>query len=452
MITEYKSTKCKGAQKPFLQKKVDTRAFKCYNYLGKTKLDWRMSMLKGNAIVGQSGGPTAAINATLAGVIRGALGAECIDKVWGMHNGIEGLLKEDLVLLNEIFDTEEKLQLLEQTPAAALGSCRLKLKCEGDIYKNDTFNKIFDIFNRYNIKYVFYIGGNDSMDTAAKLSQYASLMGIEIRIIGVPKTIDNDLVLTDHTPGFGSAAKYVATTAREVVRDCAVYKMKAVTIIEIMGREAGWLCASAALGKKLDGAAPDLVYPSECRFNMEKCYQDIEKIFENKPNVVIAISEGLKTADGKYISEMNSAIGADAFGHRQLSGAGKALEYAIKDRFSCKVRSIELNLPQRCASHLLSATDIEESVRIGKAAVELAVEGNSGVMPAFIRRDSKDYYCDIVAVPASEVANAIKYLPTEFINAEGNNVTDECLEYLAPLIQGEYPTKWENGMPKHIEI
>ena len=409
-------------------------------------------MLKGNAIVGQSGGPTAAINATLAGVIRGALGAECIEKIYGMRNGIEGLLKEDIVSLSDIFDSEEKLQLLEQTPAAALGSCRLKLKCEGDICKNDTFARIFDILDRHNIKYVFYIGGNDSMDTAAKLSQYAALNELDVRIVGVPKTIDNDLQLTDHTPGFGSAAKYVATTAREVVRDCAVYKMKAVTIIEIMGREAGWLCAASALGRRIDGAAPDLVYTSECRFDMEKCYQDIEKIFENKPNVVIAISEGLKTADGKYISEMNSAVGTDAFGHRQLSGAGKALEYAIKDRFGCKVRSIELNLPQRCASHLLSITDIEESVRVGKAAVELACEGKSGVMPAFVRSGSAKYHGDIVAVPADEVANAIKYLPEEFINERGNNVTDECLEYLAPLIQGEYPIKWENGLPKHFEI
>lgn len=410
-------------------------------------------MLKGNAIIGQSGGPTAAINATLAGVIRAALDSECIETVYGMRNGIEGFLKEDLVVLNEIFDSEEKLQLLEQTPAAALGSCRLKLKCDRDICKNDTFIKIFDIFERYNIKYVFYIGGNDSMDTAAKLSQYAAQMGVDVRVIGVPKTIDNDLILTDHTPGFGSAAKYVATTAREVVRDCAVYKMKAVTIIEIMGREAGWLCAASALGRKIDGAAPDLVYTSECHFDMKKCYKDIEKIFKNKPNIVIAISEGLKTADGKYISELSSAVGTDAFGHKQLAGAGKALEYAIKEKFGCKVRSIELNLPQRCASHLLSLTDTEESVRIGKAAVKLATEdGQSGVMPAFVRTDSNDYHCEIIGVPAAEVANAIKYLPEEFINADGNNVTDECLEYLAPLIQGEYPIKWENGMPKHIEI
>ena len=410
-------------------------------------------MLKGNAIIGQSGGPTAAINATLAGVIRAALDSECIETVYGMRNGIEGFLKEDLVVLNEIFDSEEKLQLLKQTPAAALGSCRLKLKCDGDICKNDTFIKIFNILGRYNIKYVFYIGGNDSMDTAAKLSQYASQMGVDVRVIGVPKTIDNDLILTDHTPGFGSAAKYVATTAREVVRDCAVYKMKAVTIIEIMGREAGWLCAASALGRKIDGAAPDLVYTSECRFDMEKCYKDIGKIFESKPNIVIAISEGLKTADGKYISELSSAVGTDAFGHKQLAGAGKALEYAIKEKFGCKVRSIELNLPQRCASHLLSLTDIEESVRIGKAAVKLATEdGQSGVMPAFARTDSNDYHCEIIGVPAGEVANAIKYLPEEFINADGNNVTDECLEYLAPLIQGEYPIKWESGMPKHIEI
>lgn len=409
-------------------------------------------MLKGNAIVGQSGGPTAAINATLAGVIRGAFASDCIKTIYGMRNGIEGLLSEDIISLGEIFDSEEKLQLLEQTPAAALGSCRLKLKCDGDICNNDTFIKIFDIFEKYNIKYVFYIGGNDSMDTAAKLSLFAEKKGVDVRVIGVPKTIDNDLQLTDHTPGFGSAAKYVATTAREVVRDCAVYKMKAVTIIEIMGREAGWLCAASALGKKVDGAAPDLVYPSECHFNMEKCYSDIQKVFASKPNVVIAVSEGLRIDGGKYVSELGSAVGTDAFGHKQLSGTGKALEYAIKQRFGCKVRSIELNLPQRCAAHLLSLTDIEESVRIGKAAVDLAQRGESGVMPAFVRRDGDEYFCDVVAVPADDVANAIKYLPSEFLNADHTGVTDECIEYLLPLIQGEYPIKMENGLPKHLEI
>lgn len=409
-------------------------------------------MLKGNAIVGQSGGPTAAINATLAGVIKGALRAECIDTVYGMRNGIEGLLREDIIPLNEIFADEENLQLLQQTPAAALGSCRLKLKCDGDICKNDTFIKIFDIFSKYNIKYVFYIGGNDSMDTAAKLAAFAEANALDVRIIGVPKTIDNDLELTDHTPGFGSAAKYVATTAREVVRDCAVYKMKAVTIIEIMGREAGWLCAASALGNIIDGTAPDLIYPSECHFNMEKCYQDIENIFKSKPNVVVAVSEGLRINGKKYVSELSSAVGTDAFGHKQLSGTGKALEYAIKEHFGCKVRSIELNLPQRCASHIPSFTDIEESVRIGEAAVRLASDGESGVMPAFVRREGDRYYCDIIPVPAQKVANAIKHLPESYINADHTGVTEECLAYLAPLIEGEFPVKWEKGLPRHIEI
>ena len=406
-------------------------------------------MLKGNAIVGQSGGPTAAINATLAGVIRGCFASDVIDVVYGMRNGIEGLLEERFVVLNEKCESEEKLKILEQTPAAALGSCRVKLPNINfdNICDNDTYIKIFNIFNRYNIKYFFYIGGNDSMDTVDKLNGYAKRIGYDIRIIGIPKTIDNDLAMTDHTPGFGSAAKYVATSVREIIRDCAVYTMRTVNIIEIMGRNVGWLASASALGRLVDGVAPDLVYVAECDFDLKTFYRDIEKAFEKHSNVVVAVSEGINI-DRDLIS--NSGKTLDAFGHDQLAGVGKILENAVKEHFGCKVRSIELNVAQRCAAHVLSLTDITESVFIGSQAVEVAIGGTSGVMVAFKRRDGEAYSCDVVCVPVELVANEIKKLPPHFINKEQNNVTDECCEYILPLIYGEYPLVWDGGLPKHI--
>ena len=406
--------------------------------------------MKGNAIIGQSGGPTAAINATLAGVIRGCLASDKIDLVYGMKNGIEGLLEERFVLLDQELCNEENLKLLEQTPSAALGSCRVKLPEEKNlmICENGIYIRIFDILSRYNIRYFFYIGGNDSMDTVHKLNDYAKKTGYDIRIIGIPKTIDNDLALTDHTPGFGSAAKYVATTVREIIRDCAVYTMNTVNIIEIMGRNAGWLAAASAIGRVVDGIAPDLVYLAECDFDINTFYNDIKKAFERRTNVVIAVSEGisihrdlLKNADPEHL---------DAFGHEQLAGVGKILEHVVKERFDCKVRSIELNVTQRCASHVLSLTDIEEAVSIGKRAVEVSQKGASGVMVAFKRNEGSSYSCDIVCVPVERVANEIKKVPASFINAEQNNVTDECCEYLLPLICGEYPVIWEKGLPKQI--
>lgn len=410
-----------------------------------------MKKLYGNAVVGQSGGPTAAINATLAGVVRGALECEYIGKIYGMKNGIEGLLQRRLIDLSEILDTEEKIRSLERTPAAALGSCRLKLpSVEKDA---SVYEKIFEIFSEYDIRYFFYIGGNDSMDTAAKVSKFAEERGYDIRIIGIPKTIDNDLLVTDHTPGYGSAAKYVATTVQEIIYDCAVYTTKAVTIVEIMGRDAGWLTAASAVGSIVNGIAPDLVYLPECAFSMEEFYASIEKAFEKHPNIVVAISEGIRFADGRYVCESSDGGATDVFGHKALSGAAKTLEMAVKNKFGCKVRSIELNLPQRCAGHLLSRTDISESVMLGKEAVRVAAEdGVSGDMMIYERVSNEPYSCTVSHKKVADIANMVKSVPSEYINAEGNFVTKECCEYILPLIEGEDAPVFKNGIPDYIVL
>lgn len=290
------------------------------------------------------------------------------------------------------------------------------------------------------------------MDTVAKLSAYTRECDYEMRVIGVPKTIDNDLVGTDHTPGFASAAKYIATTMTEIIRDCAVYTTKAVTVVEIMGRDAGWLTASSGIAKAFGGEVADLIYLPERAFNKEEFFADLREILKRKPNVVVAVSEGIRFADGTYVCEGFGIASTDVFGHKQLSGTGKALEYAIKAEFGCKVRSIELNLPQRCASHLASKTDIEESVRVGRAAVKAASEGVTRQMMTIERVSTSPYKTEISHRDVSEIANKVKHVPSEFINERGNCVTDECAHYLLPLIQGEMDVKYENGIPKHIII
>lgn len=406
--------------------------------------------LFGNAIVGQSGGPTAAINATLAGVIEGVFAAQAekrIGKLYGMQNGMEGLLAERLIDLDEAFADRERLQLLKNTPASALGSCRKKLP----LPEKDpaTYAEILRIFRKFDIRYFFYIGGNDSMDAVAKLSAYFQQNDYEIRIVGVPKTIDNDLVMTDHTPGFGSAAKYIATTVQEILRDCAVYTVRAVTIVEIMGRDAGWLTTAAALPGALTGIGVDYLYLPERAFDQKAFLADIAAAFERHPNVVIAVSEGLRDADGHYVGEGTQSGVADAFGHRYLAGTGKALELAVKEAFGCKVRSIELNLPQRCASHLASATDIAESVAVGSHAVSLALAGESGCMATILRKAGDPYAATYGSSPVSQIANAVKHVPDEFINEAGNGVTEACVQYLRPLIVGEVAPAYENGLPVH---
>ena len=413
-------------------------------------------MLKGNAIVGQSGGPTAAINATLSGVIRGCLAeikaGGCIEKLYGMKNGIEGFLAKRWVCLSELFAEEEELRVLEQTPAAALGSCRKKLPDPNLPESEEFYEKVFGIFREENIRFFFYIGGNDSMDTVMKLSAYAKKCNYEIRVVGVPKTIDNDLVGTDHTPGFGSAAKYLAVTLQEIIRDCAVYTTRAVTIVECMGRDAGWLTASTAIPRALGRPAPDLVYLPEKAFDMEEFFKSLEKKFEEKPNLVVAVSEGLQFADGTFVGEGQQSGATDVFGHKYLSGTGKALEYAVKERFGCKVRSVELNLPQRCAAHILSDTDISESIAIGQHAVKSALEGKSGGVAMIRRRPTALYDYELCFEDVKNVANQTRFVPDEFINEEANNVTDECCEYLLPLICGERELIWEMGVPKHVII
>ena len=410
-------------------------------------------ILKGNAIVGQSGGPTAAINATLAGVVRGALANENIGTVYGMKNGIEGLLDRRVIDLGKALDTEEKIRMLERTPASALGSCRKKLPNfkSGEAADVAVYERIFQIFAEYDIRYFFYIGGNDSMDTVAKVAEFAESYGYDIRIIGVPKTIDNDLLVTDHTPGYGSAAKYVATTMQEIIRDCAVYTTKAVTIVEVMGRDAGWLTAASAVGSIVNGEAPDLVYLPERAFDMDEFFGSVEKAFEKHPNLVVAVSEGIRFADGRYICEGSQGAGTDVFGHKQLSGAAKTLELAVKEKFGCKVRSIELNLPQRCAGHILSKADISESVAIGKEAVRIAAEeGATGDMMIFERVSNDPYSCAVSHRKVGNIANMVKHVPDEYINNEGNFVTKECCEYILPLIEGEDMPAFERGIPQYI--
>ena len=408
-------------------------------------------MIKKNAIVGQSGGPTAAINATLAGVIAGAMESDAIATLYGALNGVEGILAETVVDLTKEFKKEGALALLKQTPAAALGSCRKKLPKLDDEAGKAVYEKLFAFFEQYNIGYFFYIGGNDSMDTVAKLSEYAKANGKSgVNFIGVPKTIDNDLDGTSHTPGFGSAAKYIAATMQEILRDTAVYTVKAVTIVEIMGRDAGWLTASSALCRKVSDVSPDLVYLPEVDFDLDAFFADIAKAFEKKPNIVVAVSEGVRFADGRYVGEGTQSGVTDAFGHKYLQGTGKALELAVKERFGCKVRSVELNLPQRCAAHILSANDIAESFGVGKAAVSFAVD-YSGAMICYVRQDAP-YAISYEPKDVALIANKIRTVPREFINDDGNQVTDDCLDYLLPLIEGEYPIAYRNGLPVHYTI
>jgi 6-phosphofructokinase 1 len=405
-------------------------------------------MICGNAVVGQSGGPTAAINATLAGVIRGALAnGGKIKTLYGMKNGIEGFLREDFINLSERFTDGRDLELLSHTPAAALGSCRKKLKAH-DVDK-ECYEKIFEILKKYDIRYFFYIGGNDSMDTVLKLSKYAESIGYELYVVGVPKTIDNDLMATDHTPGYGSAAKFVASVFREFIRDLSVYTLKAVTVVEVMGRDAGWLTAASALTRTVGEDAPDLIYLPERVFDAEKFISDLKLLLEKKNSVLVAVSEGIKLQSGKYVGE-GIDTKADAFGHVRLSGAGKVLEGLVSEKIGCKVRSIELSLTQRCAGHLLSATDINESLAIGENAVKYALEGKSGIMVSVIRPSLDDYYIEISYSDISKIANGVRRVPDEFINADGNGITDLGIKYLAPLILGEVAVEYENGLPKHF--
>lgn len=402
-------------------------------------------MLYGNAAVGQSGGPTAAINATLAGVIRGVKESPVIERVFGILNGVEGLIEDRLTDVTDI--DEASLSLLENTPASALGSCRKKLpdvSSESSVYK-----RIFDVFQSRGIRYFFYIGGNDSMDTVAKLTAYLQTSDYEMCAIGIPKTIDNDLLGTDHTPGYGSAAKYIAVTMQEILRDCAVYRVPAVTIVELMGRDAGWLTAASAVGRVTGGLEPDYVYLPECVFDLDQFLADVKAALLRHPNVVIAVSEGVRFANGRYVGEGSQSGATDKFGHTYLAGVGKVLEYAVRDSIGCKVRSLELSLPQRCAAHLASDTDLTESAGVGKAAVLAACGGVSGEVMALCRGEG-EYSVSYEHHPASAIANGVRKMDPEFCVPEGNQVTDAFCRWLLPLIQGERELVFQNGLPVHL--
>ena len=404
-------------------------------------------MLKGNAIVGQSGGPTTVINASLAGVIKGAFAADAIETIYGAVHGIEGVLGENFVNLNERFANPENLETLIHTPAAYLGSCRHKLPKEFD----ETFAKIFDVFKKNNVAYFFYIGGNDSMDTVYKLSQYAKQIDYPINIIGVPKTIDNDLAITDHTPGFGSAAKYIASSIREVARDAQVYPSNTVTIIEIMGRNAGWLTAAAALATTDEESAPHLIYLPELPFDTDKFLADVENVSKTHKNVVAVVSEGIKTKDGTYVCEGAAVDIVDSFGHKQLSGTASVLSNLVHAKFGWKVRSIEFSLLQRCAAHIASLTDVTEAEQVGTAGVQAAVKGETGMMMYFDRVSENPYKVEIKSYDISKIANVERVVPREWINEEGNGILRPALDYMLPLIQGETGPKFENGLPVYLK-
>jgi 6-phosphofructokinase len=398
-------------------------------------------------LVAQSGGPTAAINATLAGVVQCAYSSDRVETVLGAVNGIKGVLEERFLDLGKHIRSMEDFSLLCQTPAAALGSCRLKIKTR------EQLAEIVRILRKHEIGYFIYIGGNDSMDTVAQLSAYCEEEGItDLAVMGAPKTIDNDLMGTDHCPGFGSAAKYIAATFAELERDCHVYDVKAVTIVEVMGRNAGWLTAASALSRLGGGKGPDLIYLCEQPFETERFLEDVKKRLETQDSVVVAISEGIKDSEGRYVSEQVQSKAVDNFGHAYIAGSAKLLETLVQERLGCKVRSIELNLMQRCAAHISSAVDIEESRMLGMKACQCALEGTSGQMAAVIRLTDVPYEVEFRTVPISEVANAEKKVPLDWITEDGNDVTEEMITYLRPLIQGESRVVYENGIPKHLRL
>lgn len=405
-------------------------------------------MNQSNCMVAQSGGPTVAINASLAGVIAGVRQSGKYDVCYGAINGILGILNERYLNLTEVVNDDEKLERLKVTPAMYLGSCRHKLPN----YKDDDSPYVF-IFNQFakmNIKAFFYIGGNDSMDTVLKLSDYAAKINSDIRIIGIPKTIDNDLCMIDHTPGFGSAAKYIASTMLEVAHDTFIYAVKSVTIVEIMGRDAGWLTASSALARNSYNTAPHLIYLPEVAFDKEQFLNDIREKLKTLNNVIVAVSEGIRDENGDYITASKAV--ADQFGHQQLSGAGKALEFLVKENIGVKVRSVEVNVLQRCAAHMASKTDLDESFTLGKKAVSLAEEGITASMVILERISNMPYQVRYDHAPIAGIANAAKSIPREWINEAGNDIMPELYDYLKPLIQGEITVSYKDGIPVYMPV
>ena len=403
-----------------------------------------------NAVIGQSGGPTCAINATLAGVIDALAKSKKIDKIYGMINGINGILSDNLKVLNSIFDNRENLKLLKLTPSSYLGSCRFKMPDLNE--ETDVYEKVFDVLKKHNITYFFYIGGNDSMDTVMKLNDYSEKFNKGVTVMGIPKTIDNDLYGTDHCPGFGSAAKYVAASVAEIARDAYCYLVDSVTIVEIMGRNAGFLTAATALARCENLCAPDLIYLPERPFDLINFLNDVKAKIAQRKNVIVAISEGIKNKDGVYIAAASDIFENDKFGHAQLGGAAKTLENIVKKEIGCKCRSVEINVLQRAASHFPSKTDLDEAFKIGKKAVSYAMGGVSGEMMIFKRADADNYKIEIGSMDIKLIANKEKKMPNDFINARGNDVTKAFIDYARPLIMGEEKIITKNGLPVHLVL
>jgi len=400
-----------------------------------------------NIIVAQSGGPTAAINASLSGVLFEGL--KNSQKVYGALHGISGVINENFIVFNSNEENISSfLERLKISPACFLGSCRVKLP---DFTKDsEIYKKLFEIFERNEIDAFFYIGGNDSMDTISKLAAYGEHISSPIRFVGVPKTIDNDLMCTDHTPGFGSAAKFIAISMLEMAHDTSIYEVPHVTIIEIMGRNAGWLTAASALARNKYNNLPQLIYLPEVPFDKEAFIEDVKCELTKSNNVVIAVSEGIKDKDGNYIQ--NTTAVEDKFGHAQLSGAGKTLELLVASKLGIKCRSVELNIVQRCAAHTSSKTDLDESENLGRMAVKLAMNGETGIMPVLKRTSNSPYHCEIESGDLKSIANKERLVPREWITDKGNDVTEEMIQYLKPLIIGEINIEYKDGLPVYEDI
>lgn len=408
-----------------------------------------MEKLVGACLVAQSGGPTAVINASAYGVFKTAFENSCITRVLAAQHGIRGVLNDDILDIDK--EDKKNLELMMVTPASVIGSCRYKLAP----YEEDgtDYRRILEIFKKYDIRYFFYNGGNDSMDTCNKISKFFQQNDYECRIMGIPKTIDNDLMCTDHAPGYGSAAKYIALSTAEITRDVMVYDKDAIVIIEAMGRHAGWL-AGAACAAGISGKPPAMIYLPEVDFDLEKFFEDIDEYRKTHQRIIIVVSEGIHDKDGKFISEygINDTNVKDSFGHVQLGGLASTLAHLVRERTGAKVRGIELSLLQRCAGHAVSKIDRDEAFLAGKTAVEAAISGKTDKMVAFERNDTYGYKCKPVLVDLSDVANTEKCVPRDWINEEGNNVNEKFIQYVIPLIQGDVEKIWENGMPKYVHL
>lgn len=401
--------------------------------------------LIGNCLIAQSGGPTSVINASLAGAVTEALNHECIEEVYGGMNGILGILNEELIDLAE--ESQQTIRGLRHTPASALGSCRFKLKQSQD------FDRVLEVFKAHNIRYFFYIGGNDSQDSANKISKLAQERGYELRVIGIPKTIDNDLVSTDHCPGYGSVIKYVSTIVKETAMDNeAMGFHDLVYVLEVMGRSAGWIAAGASLAKNRDnpGSPPHLIYLPEIPFTPEKYLEDIKRVLQKEKYCFVVVGEGLVDEDGNYIS--TSSAKADAFGHSQLGGSGDYLANLAEERLGIKSRSAKLGTTQRAAAHCSSQADNDEAYLAGQAAVLAAVDGETDKMVTLTRAESDQYCCETSLSPLEEIANGVKLLPRNWINEDGVSMNFNFFRYASPLIQGEVQVPYENGLPKFAKL